>query len=115
MFANRKENHASPFTLNTRIYSCNLIKNSVRFRWRGRYNEDTDLSLRMLKAGLCTDLFNAFLQDKETTLTMRGGIRTSYIRAEHYLSLRCWFGYTPTWQNSLGVGGGPTIMLTIAG
>ena len=27
-----------PFTLNSRVYSCNLIKNDVPFRWRGRYN-----------------------------------------------------------------------------
>ena len=53
-----------PITFNTRIYSCNLIRNDVPFRWRGRYNEDTILSLDMLKAGWCTLLFNAFLQDK---------------------------------------------------
>src|SRR3984893_14788922 len=69
----RRKCKAPPFILNTRIYSCNLIKNAARFRWRGRYNEDTDLSLRMLKAGLCTILFNAFLQEKMPTLTMRGG------------------------------------------
>ena len=62
-----------PFTSNTRIYSCNLIRNDVPFRWRGRYNEDTDLSLRMLKKGWCTVLFNAFLQKKTWTLQMKGG------------------------------------------
>ena len=50
-----------PFYLNTRIYSCILIDNAIPFRWRGRYNEDTDLSIRVLKAGYCTVLFNAFL------------------------------------------------------
>ena len=63
----------APVTLNTRIYSCNLIKTTLPFRWRGKYNEDTDLSLRMLKAGLCTVLFNAFLQDKRGTGTIKGG------------------------------------------
>lgn len=29
------------FLLNTRIYSCILIKNDIPYRWRGRYNEDT--------------------------------------------------------------------------
>jgi len=58
---------------NTRIYSCILIDNKIPFRWRGRYNEDTDLSLRVLKAGYCTILFNAFLADKAATMTMRGG------------------------------------------
>ena len=72
MFAPRKAKHY-PFVLNTRIYSCNLILNDVPFRWRGRFNEDTDLSLRILKAGWCTILFNAYLQDKVTTLTMKGG------------------------------------------
>jgi hypothetical protein len=62
-----------PFYLNTRIYSCILIDNSLPFRWRGKYNEDTDLSLRVLKSGLCTILFNAFLCGKVTTQRMRGG------------------------------------------
>lgn len=62
-----------PFLLNTRIYSCILIDNSIPFRWRGRYNEDTDLSLRVLKAGYCTMLFYAYLCDKQRTMTMAGG------------------------------------------
>jgi hypothetical protein len=45
----------------------------VPFRWRGRYNEDTDLSLRMLKAGWCTVQFNAFLQKKTRTQVVKGG------------------------------------------
>jgi hypothetical protein len=61
------------FILNTRIYSCILIKNDLPYRWRGRYNEDTDLSLRALKDGWCTILFNAFLQGKAATMTMSGG------------------------------------------
>jgi len=59
--------------LNTRIYSCILILNKIPFRWRGRYNEDTDLSLRVLKADWCTVLFSAFMCDKQGTMTMRGG------------------------------------------
>lgn len=62
-----------PFITNTRIYSCILIRNDISYRWRGKYNEDTDLSLRVLKDGLCTIQFNAFLADKQTTMTMRGG------------------------------------------
>ncbi len=72
MFVNRKEK-LPPFVANTRIYSCNLIRNDAPFRWRGRYNEDTDLSLRMLKAGWVTVLFNAFLQYKMPTMQMKGG------------------------------------------
>jgi hypothetical protein len=62
-----------PFVVNTRIYSCNLIRNDVPFRWRGRYNEDTDLSLRMLKDNWATVQFNAFLQDKLRTQVLGGG------------------------------------------
>ena len=80
MFAARKSGDIKPYTLNTRIYSCILLDNSIKdpetgelFAWRGRYNEDTDLSLRILKTGACTILFNAFLAFKATTMTMKGG------------------------------------------
>lgn len=72
MFAPRKVK-VPPYVMNTRIYSCNLIRNDVPFRWRGRYNEDTDLSLCMLKAGWCTVQFNAFLQLKMPTQSIKGG------------------------------------------
>lgn len=62
-----------PYRLNTRIYSCILIKNDLPHRWRGRYNEDTDLSIRVLKDGWVTMLFNAFLVNKETTMRAKGG------------------------------------------
>jgi hypothetical protein len=62
-----------PFVLNTRIYSCLLIDNSIPYRWRGRYNEDTDICLRVLKDGYCTVQFNAFLCGKVTTQRMSGG------------------------------------------
>jgi hypothetical protein len=63
-----------PFTHNTRIYSCILIDNSIPFRWEGKYNEDSDLAIRVLKTKkYCTILFNAFLQDKASTMTMKGG------------------------------------------
>lgn len=76
-----------PFLPNRRIYSCILIKNDLDLRmpargdvprctdrrWRGRYNEDTDLSIRAMKLGYCTILFYAFLCYKEATMTMKGG------------------------------------------
>jgi hypothetical protein len=63
-----------PVTLNTRIYSCILLSNeSYGLRWRGRYNEDTDLSIRFLKNGFCTMLFNLYMCDKQATMTMKGG------------------------------------------
>lgn len=75
-----------PFTTNTRIYSCNLIRNDLPFRWRGRYNEDTDLSLRVLKAGQCTIQFNAFLQKKEPTQVMKGGNTGEFYEKEGTLA-----------------------------
>lgn len=74
MFVPRKNGHMiPPFVINTRIYSCNFIQNDLPLRWRCRYNEDTDLSLRILKAGHCTIQFNAFLQFKLPTQTVKGG------------------------------------------
>lgn len=81
MFASRKSKQP-PFALNTRIYSCNLIRNDVPYRWRGRYNEDTDLSLRMLKDGWCTIQFNAFLQMKLRTQTVKGGNTAEFYAKE---------------------------------
>lgn len=69
----KKTDKVPPYYINTRIYSCILIKNDIPYRWRGRYNEDTDLSLRVLKDGWVTILFNAFLAGKVTTMRMRGG------------------------------------------
>lgn len=67
------DKNKKPITFNTRIYSCILLQNDLPYRWRGRYNEDTDLSLRILKDGWCTALFNAFMCDKSATMTMKGG------------------------------------------
>jgi hypothetical protein len=71
-FAKRKQ-LIPPFVANTRVYSCILIRNDIPYRWRCRYNEDVDLSLRVLKGGWCTVQFNAFLQGKAQTQSMRGG------------------------------------------
>ena len=62
-----------PVRFNTRVYSCILIRNDMPYRWRGRYNEDTDLSLRMLKDGYVTVLFNQFLIGKRATMSQKGG------------------------------------------
>lgn len=71
-----------PFITNTRIYSCNLIRNDTGFRWRGRYNEDTILSLDMLTSGWCTIQFNAFLQEKMGTQILKGGNTEEFYHAE---------------------------------
>jgi hypothetical protein len=71
-----------PYVKNTRIYSCLLISNDCKYRWRGRYNEDTDICLRVLKDGDCTIQFNAFLQGKAATQTVKGGNTAEFYHAE---------------------------------
>lgn len=71
-----------PYILNTRIFSCLLIETACPFRWRARYNEDLDLSLRLLKAGYCTILFNAFLCEKLTTQKTQGGNTAAFYAVE---------------------------------
>lgn len=73
----------APITMNTRVYSSILLSNDIfpHFTWRGKYNEDTDLSLRILKNGYPTILFNCILADKLKTMTQKGG-NTDSIYAE---------------------------------
>jgi hypothetical protein len=68
--------HIPAFRVNAHIYSCLLIKNDLPIRWRGKYNEDTDLCLQVIALGLCTVQVNAFLIEKRATMTMRGGNMT---------------------------------------
>lgn len=81
-----------PFVMNTRIYSANLIRNDAKwisgpragqlFRWRGRYNEDTVISLDMLTQGLCTVQSNFMLQDKLRTQVLGGGNTAEFYAGE---------------------------------
>lgn len=87
MFASRKVGNQPAFYLNTRVYSNMLIETDVRYPDTGKpvrfvtfFNEDTDICLRVLKAGYCTFLVNAFLIDKAHTMTMKGG-NTEYYEA----------------------------------
>lgn len=86
---------STPFLLNSRIYSCILLDTNLPHRWRGRYNEDTDLSLRLLKDGYCTVLFRALLMNKLQTYkgagdkkgAMKGGNTDNvYNTGDHRLS-----------------------------
>jgi hypothetical protein len=77
MFAPRKRYH-TPFTLNTRVYSNMLIRTDIPFRNQLVYNDDTDLCLRILKAGHCTCHFIAFLANKKATMAVKGGMTTYY-------------------------------------
>ncbi len=83
MFIKRKAKD-NPIRLNTRVYSNMLIETDARdpngkpYRNEGFYNDDTDLCLRVLKDGFCTILFNAFLIEKSTTMTVKGGMTPHY-------------------------------------
>lgn len=130
MFATCHSYEAPPVILNTRIYSCLLIENDQPIRWRGRYNEDTDLSLRVLKAGKCTAEFYVFLQEKIGTQRMRGGNTAEfygkegtraktdmlvrmhpdvaraidrYSRYHHYVDYSRWAGRFPTLRKGVDV------------
>ena len=66
--------HGHPRAIvNSRCYSCILIRTAAPFRWRGRYNEDTILSLDMLTKRYCTLLFYSHLMKKPSSRTIRGG------------------------------------------
>lgn len=78
-----------PYIMNTRIMSCFLIDNDCPVQWRGRYNEDVDLSIRVLKEGLCTMLFYFALCGKLRTGTVKGGNTTEiYNNYEEDASLK---------------------------
>jgi len=49
------------------------MRNDIPYRWEQKYNEDLDLSLRILKDGWCTVIFHAFLQNKAATQSVKGG------------------------------------------
>lgn len=62
-----------PYFLNSRVYSMSLVNNELPYKWRGIFNDDTDICLRMLKDGYCTINFNAFSGDKDATMITKGG------------------------------------------
>lgn len=76
-FVPRKTKH-TPFILNTRVYSNMLIKTDIPFRNVLFFNDDTDLCLRILKAGFCTVLFKIFSCKKIQTMTVKGGMTDYY-------------------------------------
>lgn len=97
---------APPFYVNVHVYSCTLVLNTIPHRWRGRYNEDTDLCLQVLADGWCTVLVNAFLAKKRQTMTVKGGNTSQLYRGDGRLKMaraleRLWPGVVTTgrrWQ-----------------
>jgi hypothetical protein len=90
-----------PYFHNVHVYSCLLIRNDLPYRWRGRYNEDTDLCLQVLSGGLCTILFNAFLIEKMATGVVKGGNQEKLYKGDGRLKMsrsleRMWPGVVKT-------------------
>lgn len=90
MFVKRKA-VIPPYILNTRVYSNMLIRTEARdpngkpYRNVTFYNDDTDLCLRVLKDRWCTVLFNAFLIEKRTTMSVSGGMTEYYEKTDKRL------------------------------
>jgi len=70
-------------TKNSKVFSCCLYdtamddKLGLDDRWRGKYNEDIDLILRILKKGGMTLQIQNFLIDKPESKTVKGGNASS--------------------------------------
>lgn len=63
-----------PFKFNTHVYSAMLIRCSLPYRWRLKYNEDIDLCLQVLHNGGSTSSCVYYMSNKkETSAKMRGG------------------------------------------
>ena len=66
-----------PFKINVHVYSAMLIKNSIPYRWRLKYNEDVDLCLQVLHNGGSTMSTEYYLINKvSTSEKMKGGNQT---------------------------------------
>lgn len=92
---------APPFRVNCHVYSISLILNSIPHRWRGVYNEDTDICLQALADGWCTVQLNAFLADKMPSMVMTGGNTSEIYHGDGRLKMaraleRMWPGVVTT-------------------
>ena len=60
-------------TINRRCYSALLINTAIPTQWRGRYNEDTIMSIDTLINGFCTVQTPILLKIKQSTRSAKGG------------------------------------------
>jgi len=67
-----------PFSLNQQVYGCVLTLNKLAQRYRGKYSEDTDMSLQVLADGWCTILINIFMLDDSPVFTSGGHTTDTY-------------------------------------
>lgn len=100
MFVTASDN-LPPFHLNCHVYSCSLVLNQIPYRWRSRYNDDTDLCLQVLAGGWCTVLVNTFMIDKPRTMVVKGGNTDALYRGDGRLKMarsleRLWPGVVET-------------------
>ena len=77
-----KKGANKPYILNSRIYSMILLRTDTPYKWRGRYNEDTILSLDILKDGHATLQCNIFNGHKEDTQKIVGGNTDEFYKNE---------------------------------
>lgn len=61
------------YQVNKQVYCCVLVDNETKAQWRGRTAHDTDYSLQILAAGLCTINISLYTVDKASTMSMKGG------------------------------------------
>lgn len=62
------------FKINTHLYSAMLIKTTMQYRWRLKYNEDVDLCLQVLHNGGKTASCIYYMSNKISTVAkMKGG------------------------------------------
>lgn len=92
-----------PFYLNSRCYTCFIMRNDLPNRWRFRYNEDTDMTLQVLSDGWCSILFNVFLIDTPATMTAKGGQMANMYGGDGRLKMareleRVWPGVVTTYR-----------------
>ena len=59
--------------INRRCYSALLINTAIPTQWRGRYNEDTIMSIDCLINGFCTLQSPILLKQKQSTRNAKGG------------------------------------------
>jgi len=90
-----------PLVINCRVYSLSLILNSIPFKWRLTYNDDTDICLQALANGWCTVLLNAFSAQKITTMKVKGGNTDALYQGDGRLRMarsleRMWPGVVTT-------------------
>ena len=80
-----------PLAVNSNVRSCNLMKTGIPYVYQQQYDEDVDLTLRLLKVGWCTARFNFLLINKPPSQTTPGGNTEQLYRgreqerAEHLL------------------------------